>query len=231
MAKSLTQLKDAAGLPAGLSGPRGSIVIELKRSEPLTARDLADRVGLSLNAIRHHLKELEAGGLVRHEREARGVGAPVHAYHLTNQAERLFPRRYEETLAEVLDHVVASEGRAQAVELLESRFRRLGRRLASDLEGLGAGERAALVADALSHEGFMAVWDGDGAGGTLTAHNCAVHSVALRFPELCEAEQRFLASVLTAAVDREGHMLNGCSTCEYRIDFRPPIGRNGEEHA
>ena len=53
------ELRSAAGLPEGFEGPRGSILVELKRDGALSAKSLAARLGLSLNAIRHHLRELE----------------------------------------------------------------------------------------------------------------------------------------------------------------------------
>jgi predicted ArsR family transcriptional regulator len=43
--------------------------------------------------------------------------------------------------------------------------------------------------------------------------------VAERFPEICAAEARLLSQVLGAEVQRERHILNGCSACEYRIRF------------
>ena len=102
MTESEADLKAAAGLPDSLGGPRGSILIALKQAGALTAKDLAGLLGLSLNAIRHHLKELEAESVVTHEREARGVGAPVYSYRLTERGEALFPARYEAALTEAL---------------------------------------------------------------------------------------------------------------------------------
>ena len=111
----------AAGFsgPLGHKGPRGFVLTQLKREQRLTAKQLATRLGTSLNAARHHLKELEAEGLVEYEREHRGVGAPAFAYRLTAAGEALFPRRYAETLTAVLDHLVAREGRETAVTMLE----------------------------------------------------------------------------------------------------------------
>jgi len=60
MIKPNNELRSAAGLPEGFEGPRGSILVELKRDGALSAKSLAARLGLSLNAIRHHLRELEA---------------------------------------------------------------------------------------------------------------------------------------------------------------------------
>ena len=221
MAHSVSQLKEAAGLPVGYRGPRGSIVVELKRSAGLTAKELAAKLGLSLNAIRHHIRELEAEGLIVYDREQRGVGAPVFVYRLSRDGEALFPRRYEQTLTELLDHMVEQEGRAGAVRLLERHFDHLQRKLALELEGVTGPRRLEVVAHVLSQEGFMAEWEGSGESGTLTEHNCALRSVAERFPELCAAERRVLAEVLAAEVERRAHLLGGCASCEYHVQFTP----------
>ena len=48
-----------SSLPAGHKGQRGAVLVQLKRGQRLTAKELAARLGVSLNAVRHHLKELE----------------------------------------------------------------------------------------------------------------------------------------------------------------------------
>ncbi|HET7585049.1 MAG TPA: winged helix-turn-helix transcriptional regulator [Gemmatimonadaceae bacterium] len=197
---------------------RAEILIELKRAR-CSARELAERLSLSLNAVRHHLKELEADGLVEYEREQRGVGAPAHAYHLTLRGEHLFPRRYEETLLHLLDRVVEREGREAAIEMLETRYRELAARLRPELEGAAESERARIVTQALVDEGYMAEWRGSRGDGQLTEHNCAIHSVAERFPEVCAAEARFFEETLGATVERRAHILGGCTACEYVVRF------------
>jgi DeoR family suf operon transcriptional repressor len=77
----------------------------------------------------------------------------------------------------------------------------------------------AAVAQLLSDEGYMAEGTASSGSGTLIEHNCAVQAVAERFPEICAAEARFLAAALGAEVDRQGHILSGCSACEYRVHF------------
>ena len=206
-------------LPLGQRGQRGAVLVQLKRSRELTAKDLAGRLGLSLNAVRHHLKELELEGLVVHQRMHRGVGAPVFAYRLSPAGEGLFPRRYGQALTAVLDHVVEREGREAAVALLESYFGSLARRLRTDLAGAPPGERLQAVAKALSEEGYMAEGTAQAGSGVLVEHNCALPAVAERFPEICAAEARFLADVLGGRVDRREHILSGCPACEYHVRF------------
>lgn len=69
----------------------------------------------------------------------------------------------------------------------------------------------------------MPGWEGSADGGTLTEHNCAIRSVAERFPEICAAEERFLSAALGASLDLRAHMLDGCSACEYQVQFTPPV--------
>lgn len=222
-------LTPGSSLPLGLQGVRGNILLELKRSHQLTARELANRLALSLNAVRHHLKELEVSSLIQYERRHRGVGAPAFAYTLTRSGDAIFPRRYEATLTELLDHVVAREGREAAVAVLEARYSALTRRLQDELAQATPAERMAAVAQLLSEDGYMAEGSASSQGGTLIEHNCAIQSVAERFPEICAAEARFLAAVLGAQVDRQEHILSGCSACEYRVRFTPADAAEASE--
>jgi DeoR family transcriptional regulator, suf operon transcriptional repressor len=212
----------APSLPPGYGGLRGTILLELKKSQGLTAKELATRAGVSLNAVRHHIKELEAERVIAYERQHRGVGAPPFAYRLTSRGHALFPHRYEAFLTEVLDHVVERQGRDAAVSLLEARYERLTEQLRQELSGADSAQKLIAMARLLSDDGYMAEASSAAAdGGTLTEHNCAVQTVAERFPEICAAEAKFLAAVLGGEVHREHHILAGCSACEYRVRFKP----------
>src|SRR2546426_1305486 len=147
----------ASQLPAH-KGLRGEVLLELKRAQPRTAKQLADTLGVSPNAVRHHLKELEAESLIAYGREQRGVGAPTFAYRLSAAGEALFPRAYEATLTELLERVTEKAGRGAAVELFRDHYRELTHRVSAELEGKGAPERVALVARLMSEQGYMADW-------------------------------------------------------------------------
>src|SRR6059036_3260200 len=133
-------------------GLRGEILHLLKRAQPLTAKDLARQLSVSANAIRHHLKELEAEALVVYGREQRGVGAPTYAYRLSAKGEALFPRAYEEILTDVLERVAEKSGRDAAVELFEDRYRELARTVLTQLGGAAAPERVDLVARLMNEQ-------------------------------------------------------------------------------
>jgi predicted ArsR family transcriptional regulator len=202
----------------------------LKGDAGLTARALIERLGLSPNAVRHHLKELEAAGLIAYERQGGSVGAPSHLYHLTPAGEALFPRRYEDTVTRLLDHVVEHEGRAAAVEVLETKYREMATRLRSELTDATPEERLVAVTRALAAEGYMPeVRREVGALPTLVEHNCPMQQVAERFPELCEAEARFLAEVLEAEVTRASHIASGCGSCEYQIHRKDQLAASSQQ--
>src|SRR3990170_1983003 len=169
-------------LPPGLAahkGLRGQVLLELKRRQPLTVKELADRHGVSPTAVRRHLKELELEQLVVYRREQRGQGAPTFAFRLTPDGEALFPKRYEEALTAALEFVERHGGRQAVSRFFAEHF--------------------------------------DGAGVRIAEHNCAMHAVAERFPEVCHEELEFLKQVLGRDVERKSHIVAGCNACEYSV--------------
>jgi predicted ArsR family transcriptional regulator len=203
--------------PVGHKGPRGLILLHLKAEAGATAAQLAETLGCSLNAVRHHLKELEAEGVVCYDRTPRGVGAPAHTYRLTDHGHRLFPDRYARTVVELLEHVVSVEGRAAAVSLLEQQYEALAERLASATRGLEGKERGEAVARLLTDEGYLATWDAEQGVGVLTEHHCPHRLVAERFPEVCAAEERVLSRVFGTPIARRSRIAGGCGTCTYEV--------------
>ena len=108
-------MKSAAIFPQ--KGLRADILVELKKSQPLTAKDLAKRHGVTPNAIRRHLKELEVDQLIEYVRQQKGRGAPTFTYRLTHAGEAVFPKRYEEQLTGVLTYLEQRGGRQEIPEV------------------------------------------------------------------------------------------------------------------
>jgi DeoR family suf operon transcriptional repressor len=210
--------------PAGYRGMRGEILIALKKAQPLTAKELGERFGMTPNALRRHLKELESEGVVRYQREIHGVGGPIFAYSLTDAGEALFPRAYEKALAEVLDLVREQQGEAGLVQLFQRRWDDIARVARPELEQLPVEQRATRLAELLTSLGYMAEANVDGALPVLTEHNCAIRLIAERFPEVCAAEERFIADLLGAPVTRHAQITKGANCCEYCVTRESGIG-------
>lgn len=208
----------SAAIPPGYRGTRGDILVALKKSQPLTAKELAEQFGVTPNALRRHLKELEAEGVVSYKKEIRGVGGPVFAYSLTSAGEALFPRAYEDALAQLLELVHQEHGEEGVVRLFRRRWEQIAESAKPELAQLPIEQRARRLAELLTALGYMAeVQEGEGTLPLLTEHNCAIRVVAERFPAVCAAEQQFIAELLGAEVTRQAHIATGANCCEYCI--------------
>lgn len=211
---------------AGYRGLRSDLLIELKKAQPLTAKELGARFGLTANALRRHLKEFESAGLVHYRREVRGVGGPRFAYSLSADGEALFPRAHAPALVDALQFLREREGPEALVAFFRRRWAAIAADAGLDLASVGFEDRVQLCAELLTSQGYMAevVCEGERreSGGAprpvlLRKYNCALREVAERFPELCAAEVEFMEQLLGARLDRRAHLLAGCNMCEYRV--------------
>lgn len=203
--------------PSGQRGMRGQILMVVKKSQPVTVKDLSGAFGVSPNAIRRHLKELELDGLVVYGREQRGMGAPTFSYRLTARGEALFPNRYEDALTELLSNVEERAGRGEVDRIFAERFRTQAEQLKHEMADQPVEERLRRLVRWLSDGGYMAEWKEENGTITLAEHNCAIRSVAQRYPEICAAEARFLTDVLAMGVERREHITAGSNACTYAI--------------
>jgi DeoR family suf operon transcriptional repressor len=209
-------MADAQIALAGFRGLRSDLLIALRKEQPLTAGELGARFGLTANALRRHLKEMEDAGLVRFRREVRGVGGPVYTYSLTEQGEQLFPRSYANPLADALEIVRAEQGPEGVVRIFRRRWEALVAAAKPVLASLPLADRARALGEMLSANGYMAEVESASPNDALIReHNCAVREIALRFPEVCTAEAAFIEEFLGTAVSRQSHMMHGCKSCEY----------------
>src|SRR5450759_3732699 len=177
---------------AGFKGMRSDILVVLRKEQPLTMRALADHFGLTANALRRHLTELVDAG------------------------EALFPRAYIDPLVDALESLRAREGTEAVVALFRKRWNTMAESAMPRLVTLPLHERAQLLAELLTAEGYMSeAIAGLGDDTTIRHHNCAVREIALRFPEVCSAEAEFIETVLGAPVERRAHLKDGCRACEY----------------
>lgn len=202
---------------AAHKGSRGQVLVELKHDQPLTAQELADRLGVSATAARRHLKELEAEQLVIYGREQRGHGAPTYVYRLSEKGEDLFPNSYQDTARRLLEHMIRTEGRSAAAAVLKEQYADLRKQLAGRVEGLEPEERVVEVARVLNQAGYMAEASSKSGSPKLLVHNCAIHALASCLPEICEAEIEFIQESIGAPVKREAHIVSGCNACEYAV--------------
>ena len=213
----------------GFRGFKRRLLIALKKSQPLTVKELAVAFKTTPNAVRRHLKALESAALIQYRAVVRGVGGPEFAYSLTDAGEGLFPRAYSGALAEALEVVREEQGIEGVVRVFRRQWSTLADEARPRMAGRSLEERTAVLAELRTLQGYMAESERQAGGeAVIREHNCAIRDVAARFPEVCAAEERFFAELLGADVEREAHILEGCNACEYRVhasDTRPGNGQ------
>src|SRR5262245_42368833 len=99
----------------------GQILEALRRHGAATAQELARRLGGGAAAMRVHLRQLAAAGLVHSDEEHQRLGRPVRRFRLTPAADERFTKQYE-LFAIKLAETVATELGAPAFERVLSRW-------------------------------------------------------------------------------------------------------------
>jgi predicted ArsR family transcriptional regulator len=184
---------------------KGRILLLLRRGS-LTVDQLAVALGVTDNAVRSHLTDLERDGIVQQRGLRSTGGKPAFAYQVAPEAERLFTKAYIPVLTELIG---VMEERMTPAEL-EVVFREVGKRLAA-ARGVSPGtlhSRAELAARVLTElGGIVDVEQKDGAI-TLRGYSCPLADAVRAHPAMCQAVEGLVVELLQAPVtercDREG---------------------------
>ena len=190
-----------------IKGTRGRI-LALLREGVWTVDDLADRLGLTDNAVRFHLDALERAGTVRKEglRRGRGVGQPAVLYSLSPAGEEEFSLAYAPVLIAFLKELRERMTSAQLVAFLK----RVGKRLAPE----GAPPSASLSArvnnasNVLNELGGLTTVEKRGTSYQIVGRACPLSSAVEADHCVCAAVTSLVAEVVGANVtercDRSG---------------------------
>jgi predicted ArsR family transcriptional regulator len=222
----------AAGIaePDRAEGTTRTEVIRLLVDGPTTAADIADRLGISAAGVRRHLDVLlEEGAVAVREcrsRLPRGRGRPAREYLLTDTGRSRLPHAYDELAAEALEFVDQVGGDAAVMTFARRRAVKLIEPFRAELAAADAvPQRIDVLARALSHAGYSASVDTVVAGHQLCQHHCPVAQVAVKFPQLCQAELEVFAEASGTYVQRLATIARGDSFC---TTFVPgPVGSSG----
>jgi predicted ArsR family transcriptional regulator len=205
---------------------RDRLLLVLKKRGPHTAGELAGRLGVTPEAVRQHLAQLEDEGLVGARSEPSGVGRPARRFSLTQDAEACFPDAHADLTVELLGSLQRSLGEDGMAKLLAGRTREQLRRYRAELPGVGVplASRIAALAALREREGYMAEWSEQEDGSYLLVENhCPICVAAAACQGLCAEELSLFRRVLGARVERTQHLLGGARRCEYRIEERRAV--------
>lgn len=230
----------AAGLPLSrLLGETRAAVLGALRGGADTIALIAGDLDLSEEAVRRHLRELEADGLVEGTpQHSGGRGRPSVVYRTTDRAHRLFPDRSADLANDLWGFLADEHGRRSVLAFLRWRQQRQAERYTHMLAGTDdVRARTEKLAQVLTDEGFAAetrvVDDGGAARIELTQSHCAVKDVAAEHPEVCAFEAALFRRVLGADLTRRETIAGGAARCVCTIQTPrdPPAAESGTDPA
>jgi len=174
----------------------------LRRKGRCSAESIASDLGVTPNAVRQHLTNLERDGFVVSQPERGGRGRPSLLFALTERADSVFPKRYGQLATMVLQEVEAMGG----PEALDEVFSRVAARHASaiepDLEGLTFDDKLQRVVTWIGRAGTLAEQTETAEGVKVTIHNCPFRNTALKFPQVCTITPHLMTRLLGTAVSQ-----------------------------
>jgi len=224
---------------AGERSTRGQVARLILELGPSTAATLGGRLGLTPAAIRRHLDNLIADGMIE-TRTARtygnrGRGRPAKVFVITDAGRSAFEHAYDDLATSALRFLERAYGPQAVAEFARQQVAETERRYqpvvaqASDLTA-----RVHALAGALSGDGYAAaagpaptIDTGNNATGTGAApidngaqicqHHCPVAHVAAEFPQLCEAETEAFGRLLGTPVRRLATIAHGDGICTTHV--------------
>lgn len=189
------------------------VVRALRSRGHATVNDLAGEVGVKPVTVRHHLTSLHAEGLVEIEEERHGVGRPVHVYHLTHKAERLFPHTYHMLIDRLLDEIKETFPPDTVRQLIDSLAASMAQDIRREIAGLPDEARRDRLVEWLEEQGVAARWRQADDGLHFVKYHCPYYAVGGEHRELCRIDEALVRAAVEADVERSGCLLSGDPSC------------------
>lgn len=194
----------------------------LKRGQA-SAQDLSQDIGVTVQGIRRHLKDLEEEGLIQHQVVQAGMGRPNYLYTLSRKGRSQLPNRSDEFAVSLLGSLADQVGPEQMDSILRMQWERkaLGYR-----DRIGEGslrDRVQALVNLRLEEGYMAeshlLEESEFVQKyVLTEYNCAISHIAETFPNVCGHELEMFAIALPdCQVERTHWLVDGEHRCGYLI--------------
>jgi predicted ArsR family transcriptional regulator len=189
----------------------------LRKKHAASAESIAAELGVTANAVRQHLTNLEREALVKSEPVRHKRGRPSLLFSLTDLADAVFPKRYGQLATMVLTELREMAGE----EALDAIFERIAIRHASlvqpQIDGLDFDQKLDRVLSWINRAGTQAMAEESEGGIRITIHNCPFRTTALKFPQVCSITPQLIVRLLHAAVSQSSSIHRGDPYCAFIV--------------
>lgn len=197
------------------------ILYQLKRSGPLSAKDIGEKLDITTMGARQHLAQLESEALVTTlPEESRGRGRPVKRWALTENGHRRFPDAHAQVTSDLLIAVTDVLGDEALDKLINQRTHVTLEQYKLGLaQTVGLEARLEKLAEMRTKEGYMAEIEANETGYWLIEHHCPICVAAETCRGFCRSELDVFQTLLqdVATIKRDEHLLEGGRRCSYLI--------------
>jgi len=205
-------------------GTRARIARLILENGPATATALSARLGLTPAAVRRHLDNLLADGMIESRTArsygTRGRGRPARLFAITDAGRSAFEHAYDDLATSALRFLAERAGPEAVGEFARRQVADLEKRYREAVGSGSPSERVRALAEALSADGYAASASSApaaGGGEQLCQHHCPVAHVAAEYPQLCEAETEAFGRLLGTPVQRLATIAHGDGVCTTHV--------------
>jgi predicted ArsR family transcriptional regulator len=216
-----SQRPDEPQMIAGRS-TRMEVLELLRRQGRCSAETVASDLGVTPNAVRQHLSNLEREGFVVSHPERSGRGRPSLYFSLTERADAVFPKRYGQLATMVLQEVQEMGGPEALDEVFSRVAARHAHAIQPALEGLEFDEKLRRVVVWIGRAGTLAEQSETPEGVKVTIHNCPFRNTALKFPQVCTITPHLMSRLLGTAVSQADSIHRHDPYCSFVVQRPSP---------
>ncbi len=204
--------------PAQASNRETVLTLLLRRGES-EASVLAETMGISVQAMRRHLRSLANENLVESTPMSTGPGRPSNRWHLTRKGRDHFPDGSGHFALGLLDSMRATLPPETVASLLNQQALDKAAQYRHQLGDAPLSQRLQKLADLRRIEGYVTecLLDDDGSWKLQEMH-CSVQRIAEEFPAVCDQELLLIRNTVPdCEVERVHWRLEGGHACGFRI--------------
>jgi predicted ArsR family transcriptional regulator len=210
-----------------MSKTRQIILEVLSQRGPLPIGEIARAAHHSPMALRYHMTQLIAEGLVEVKDVAHreSVGRPVIRYALADKASERLPKQYDQLAVQLLDEINETLGEKDKRALL----RRVGRRMAKTASAKWRKTariewRLERTVEFLMARGYMPHWEKHNGEHTLHICNCPYRQVALEHRQVCDMDIAMIAELLATPAKMKCCIANHDGQCVFSVKLSARTG-------
>ena len=207
------------GAPSQAPTREATLTLLLRQGE-IDAAGLASQLGISVQAMRRHLRTLEDEGLVESTAVTMGPGRPSNLWRLTSRGHQHFPDGSETFALGLLDSLAHSLPPEMLGALLKQQAHDKADQYRRHLGDAPLEQRVRALIDLRSREGYvsdMAPAE-DGRGWCISEFHCSVQRIAEEFPAICDQELQLIRLTFPdCQVERVHWRLESGHSCGFQI--------------